>query len=154
MKLSLDISELLSVQANRPPFLLMDEAFDIEPHVSAASSFYFDDSWFLFTSHFPSEPIVPATIMLEMMMQTGALITLCQPERLANIENRQNDLVYLSSVLRATFRSKIVPGEAIICNAELIWSKGRFMKIKAILERLNKQVVADASLIGVCNWES
>lgn len=137
---SLSLDELLLTQANRPPFLFMDAAFDVIPNKQAGSTFHFKDEWELFGVHFPSAPMVPATIMLEMMMQTAALATLL-PFRLRSLSS-EPPLVYLTKVINSKFSKKIAPDDTVKVLTTISWLKGSYgtAKCKIVDSSLSKNI--------------
>ena len=70
---NLSRNDLLRIQANKSPFFFMDSAHNVVPNLQAGSRFLFKSDWDIFNVHFDGSPMVPASIMIEMMMQTSAL---------------------------------------------------------------------------------
>lgn len=148
---SLSNDELLLTQANRPPFLFMDEAFDVIPNKQAGSIFSFREDWELFKVHFPSSPMVPATIMLEMMMQTAALSPLLAYR--INARNKDVPLVYLTKVVNSKFSKKILPNNTVNTLATITWLKGSFGTANCeILGVDENNVIANATMHFYCDF--
>ncbi len=66
----------------------------------------------IFEGHFPGYPIMPGVLMIETMAQTGGwlVMALLKFERMA----------FLASVKEAKMRSFLVPGQAMVVEANLV----------------------------------
>ena len=133
---SLNFNEILEIQANRPPFLFMKRAAAVVEWKLAASEFQFLKSWDVFDVHFAQRPMVPATILLEMMMQTAALAPLLglnkKPTRGAGIK----PLVYLTQVLNSKIKMQVDPGDEVQTSTVITWMKGNFGKADSKVVKL------------------
>jgi len=117
-KLALDLNGLLEYQMNRPPYLMMDAAEEIIPGKSARG--YKDlppDTWF-FQCHFPGDPNMPGMLQTEALVQMAALSVLSLP-------GNKGKIVYLTNVKNIVLRRKIVPGDRLSMETELLsWRRG------------------------------
>ena len=89
-------------QQNRHPYLLIDEAEEIIPGVSAKG--YKDlkkDEWF-FKVHWPNDPNMPGMLQIEALVQMCALSILSLP-------GNKGKVVYLTSANNIKFIKKIIP---------------------------------------------
>lgn len=154
--LSLDLDGLYSVQANRPPFLLMKEAFGVVENVQAASRFTFAADWYLFGCHFAKEPLVPATIIFEMMMQTAALAPLLgrnNDHKTGLAKDRGLGLVYLVGINKSKIMRKVVPESSVVTKTVISWRKGAFGIARADVSMADSLApVAQANLTFSCSW--
>jgi 3-hydroxyacyl-[acyl-carrier-protein] dehydratase len=66
----------------------------------------------VFADHFPGWPVMPATLMLEGLAQTGGI--------LVGEANGFSEKVILAKVQRAEFRREVLAGEQIVYDAELL----------------------------------
>ena len=75
---SLNSSELLKYQPNRPPFLMIDYVTKVIPGKSAEGYKNLVESEWFFPIHFPGNPNVPGALQLEALAQmlTVAITTL------------------------------------------------------------------------------
>lgn len=116
--LALDMEGLLAYQMNRPPYLMMDAAEEVIPGNSARG--YKDlppDTWF-FQCHFPGDPNMPGMLQVEALVQMAALSVLTLPDN-------KGKIVYLTNVKNIILRRKIVPGDRLIMETELLsWRRG------------------------------
>ena len=93
-------------QQNRYPYLLIDEAEEVSPGVSAKG--YKDlkeDEWF-FKVHWPNDPNMPGMLQIESLVQMCALSILSLP-------GNKGKVVYLTSANNMKFIKKIVPNNRL-----------------------------------------
>jgi 3-hydroxyacyl-[acyl-carrier-protein] dehydratase len=83
---------------------------DVEGRKIAADCRVPDESP-VFEGHFPGYPILPGVLMIETMAQTGGWLVL------ATLRFRA--MPFLAQVKQAKMRSFVVPGEALVAEAEL-----------------------------------
>ena len=110
---SLDRAGIQEFQQNRDPYLMVDYADRIIPGVSATG--YKDlrkDEWF-FKVHWPGDPNMPGMLQIEALVQMGALSVL-------TLQGNKGKLVYLVDVEKAKFLRKVVPGDRLSIETELI----------------------------------
>ena len=69
----------------------------------------------VFKGHFPSHPVLPGVLILEMLAQTGAIAVLVNP-------SNRNRIAYLS-IDRARFKRPVMPGETM---RRLSWTNEKF----------------------------
>jgi 3-hydroxyacyl-[acyl-carrier-protein] dehydratase len=66
----------------------------------------------IFQGHFPGHPILPGVLMIETMAQTGGWLVLATLRFAA--------MPFLAQVKQAKMRSFVLPGEALVAEAELL----------------------------------
>jgi 3-hydroxyacyl-[acyl-carrier-protein] dehydratase len=66
----------------------------------------------IFEGHFPGHPILPGVLMIETMAQTGGWLVLATL--------RFASMPFLAQVKQAKMRSFVLPGEAMVAEAELL----------------------------------
>jgi len=148
---SLNYQDLLKIQANRKPFLFMDSAFNVIEEKQAGSSFYFEKNWDIFDVHFNNNPLVPASIMIEMMMQTTALAPLLKYANNYSFSEDNIPIVYLTSVKNANFKSKILPDSHLEVLSVINWRKGNFGLADSVIYN-SKKLAATASFQFFCDF--
>jgi 3-hydroxyacyl-[acyl-carrier-protein] dehydratase len=84
---------------------------DVEARRIAADCRVPDESP-VFEGHFPGHPILPGVLMIETMAQTGGWLVLATLRFAA--------MPFLAQVKQAKMRSFVVPGEALVAEAELL----------------------------------
>ena len=70
-----------------------------------------------FAGHFPNEPVMPGVLILEALAQTGAVAILGK-------EENHGKTAYFAAVNAAKFRKKVVPGDVLRLETEIIKEKG------------------------------
>ena len=117
-RLRLDIDGIHEYQQNRPPFLMIDLAEEVIPGVSAKG--YKDlkpDEWF-FGVHFLGDPTMPGMLQIEALIQMSALAVLTLP-------GNKGKVAYVTSIDRARFTQKVVPGDRLYIETQLHdWKRG------------------------------
>ena len=117
-KLILDKESILKYQKNRDPFLMIDYATEVIP---GKSSIGFKDlkidEWF-FKVHWPGDPNMPGVLQIESIVQMASLSILTLP-------NNMSKLMYIHSVEKVMFKKKILPGERLIIETNVLnWKRG------------------------------
>ncbi len=113
----LGIKEIQEIIPHRHPFLLVDRIEELEPGVKAVGykAVTYDESFF--KGHFPEEPVMPGVLMVEALAQVGAVAILSVPEN-------KGKTAYFGAINSCKFKKKVVPGDIIKLECELIKVKG------------------------------
>jgi 3-hydroxyacyl-[acyl-carrier-protein] dehydratase len=70
-----------------------------------------------FNGHFPQEPVMPGVLILEALAQVGAVAILSQPEN-------KGKTAYFGGIDKAKFKKKVVPGDVLVLELEIVKQKG------------------------------
>ena len=104
------IKEIQEIIPHRHPFLLVDCIEELEPGVKAVGykSVTYDE---------PPEPVMPGVLSVEALAQTGAVAILSQ-------ENFKGKTAYFGGLNNVKFKHKVVPGDRLRLECEIIKQKG------------------------------
>ena len=123
--MSLGIKEIEAILPHRHPFLLIDRIDELEPGMRAVGikAVTFHEEFF--AGHFPGEPVMPGVLIVEALAQTGAVAMLGK-------EENRGKTAYFASINSAKFKRKVVPGDVLILETEIIKQKGPIGVGKAV----------------------
>ncbi len=113
----LTTTEIMEIIPHRHPFLLVDTIEALEPGVSAIGykCVTFDEPYFV--GHFPKEPVMPGVLQIEACAQVGAVAIL-------SLEENRGKTAYFGAIRSARFKRKVVPGDRLKMECEIIKRKG------------------------------
>ena len=113
----LTTKEIMEIIPHRHPFLLIDTIEELVPGLRAVGKkcVPFDEPYF--AGHFPGEPVMPGVLIIEALAQTGAVAILSQPEW-------KGKTAYFAGINKAKFKQKVVPGDTLVLETEIIKVKG------------------------------
>ena len=109
--------ELLEILPHRQPMLLIDTLEELEPGKRAVGKKCVSYNEPYFAGHFPGEPVLPGVLIVEALAQVGAAVMLSCPEF-------KGKLVYFGGIEHCRFRKKVVPGDVLMLEVEMIRQKG------------------------------
>lgn len=115
---TIDINEILTIQANRFPMLLIDRVTSVEAGHSAVCEKNFTYNEWFFPNHYPDDPNVPGFVLIESLVQSFLMTFLTLDEYKGS---RTNFL----DISDAKFRRKVVPGDKLrICSTLSSFKRG------------------------------
>ena len=119
------IKEIMEIIPHRHPFLLVDCIEELVPGEKAVGykCVTFDEPYF--KGHFPGEPVMPGVLIIEALAQTGAVAILSQ-------EDMKGKTAYFGAINSAKFKKKVVPGDKLKLECEIIKKKGPIGVVKAV----------------------
>lgn len=123
--ISLNIKEIQNIIPHRYPFLFVDAVEVLEPLKGAIGYKNVTMNEYFFQGHFPKEPVLPGVIIIEALAQVGAIALLYD-------EKFRGKLAYFGGIKNARFRKKVVPGDRLRLQVEIIKLKGPMGIGKAI----------------------
>lgn len=109
--------EIMEIIPHRQPFLLIDTIEELEEGVRAVGKKCVSYNEPYFAGHFPQEPVMPGVLIIEALAQVGAVAILCKPEN-------KGKTAYFASINSAKFKQKVVPGDVLMLETEIIKQKG------------------------------
>ncbi|NLK78392.1 MAG: 3-hydroxyacyl-ACP dehydratase FabZ [Clostridiales bacterium] len=130
--------EIMEIIPHRQPFLLIDTIEELEPGKRAVAKKCVSYNEPFFAGHFPGEPVMPGVLIIEALAQAGAVAILSKPEF-------KGKTAYFGAINSAKFKQKVVPGDVLMLELEIIKEKGPIGIGKATAT-VNGKVVTQAEL--------
>ena len=115
--MALDIKKIMEILPHRQPFLLIDRIEKLEPGMKAKAIKNVAYNEPFFQGHFPEEPVMPGVLIIEALAQTGAAAIL-------SMEENKGKIVYFGGIDKAKFKKKVVPGDVLKLEVEIVKRKG------------------------------
>ena len=112
----LGIKEIQEIIPHRHPFLLIDCIEEMEPGVRAVGYKCVTYNEAHFQGHFPQEPVMPGVLIVEALAQTGAVAIL-------SLESNKGKVAYFGGMDNVKFKKKVVPGDKLRLECEIIKQK-------------------------------
>ncbi len=139
----IDIEQIRKLLPHDYPFLLVDRVISLEEdRVVGIKNVTYNEPFF--EGHFPERRIMPGVLIVEAMAQTGGLMLLNK------VNDRENTLVFFTSIENAKFRNPVFPGDTLYFVLSLLRFKGRICKMKGYTVKDDKivcEAVMTASII-------
>jgi len=108
-----DINAIKKILPHRPPFLLVDKVLEIsDKKVIGLKNVTMNETFFI--GHFPNEPVMPGVLQIEAMAQVGGIFAL------HTFPDPENYITYFLKIENARFKQKVVPGDTLIFDLELL----------------------------------
>ena len=123
--MKLTTKEIMEIIPHRQPFLLIDTIEELEPGVRAVGRKCVSYNEPYFAGHFPQEPVMPGVLIVEALAQTGAVAILGK-------EENRGKTAYFAAINSAKFKRKVVPGDVLTLETEIIKQKGAIGIGKAV----------------------
>ncbi|HEY8363944.1 MAG TPA: 3-hydroxyacyl-ACP dehydratase FabZ [Haloplasmataceae bacterium] len=134
----LNSNEIQKILPHRYPFLLVDKIIELEKGKKAVGIKCVTANEMHFMGHFPSEHVMPGVLMIEALAQVGAVAIL-------SLEENQGKIAYFAGIKQAKFRQKVVPGDCLRLETELIKVRGSVGIGKAVAY-IDDKIACEAEL--------
>ncbi len=140
----IDIQEIMETLPHRYPFLLVDRIVEMEmgKRVVGIKNVTMNEQFF--QGHFPGHPIMPGVLIIEAMAQTGGVLALKSVPK----EEVKNKVIYFMSIDKAKFRKRVVPGDQLRFELDVIRQRSNIVSLKA-RALVDGAVVAEAELMAM-----
>ena len=113
----LNTKQIQEILPHRHPFLLVDRIEELKEGVRARGTKCVTFNEPFFAGHFPEEPVMPGVLIIEALAQVGAVAILSE-------EKNKGKIAFFGGIKDARFRDKVVPGDVLSLEVELIKVKG------------------------------
>lgn len=113
----MDIKEIQEILPHRYPFLLIDKIESVTPGEKAIGYKNVTMNEYFFQGHFPQEPVMPGVLIIEALAQVGAVAIL-------SMDQNKGKIAYFGGINKARFKKKVVPGDVLKLEVEIIKLKG------------------------------
>ncbi len=137
----LDINDIKKILPHRPPFLLVDKILELNKYkVVGLKNVTMNEPFF--TGHFPDEPLMPGVLQVEAMAQVGGIFVL------KSVPDPENYLTYFLKIENARFKQKVIPGDTLIFDLELVSPIRRGICHMRGVTYVDGKVVMEAELLA------
>ena len=147
MKTIYDAEKILSVLPHRYPMLLVDRVLELVSGRKIVGLKNVSVNEPFFQGHFPDRPIMPGVLVIEGMVQCGALLLYeSRPELVP-------EQVCFAGIDGARFREPVRPGDQLIYEVEVVKQRSSVVKMAAhaFVESRRK---AEAKLMALISADS
>ena len=107
----------MEIIPHRQPFMLLDTVEELTPGVRAVAKKCVSYNEPYFQGHFPGEPVMPGVLIIEALAQAGAVAIL-------SLEENKGKTAYFAAIQSAKFKRKVMPGDVLTLETEIIKQKG------------------------------
>jgi len=134
LTLPLDYAAIERILPHRYPFLLVDRIteFEVDKRIVGIKNVSLNERYLW---HQPGhKPVLPPTILTEVIAQVGAIMILAKPE------NRQR-LPFFAGIERVRYRRPVHPGDVVVIEANVVRLRSRMGMLKGVARVDGKPVV-------------
>lgn len=136
--MELNSNQIQEIIPHRYPFLLIDRVVELVPGKSCKAIKNVSANEMQFMGHFPQEHVMPGVLMVEALAQAGAVIIL-------SLEENKGKIAYFAGIDKCKFKQKVVPGDTLELDVEIIQQRGPIGVGKAVA-RVNGKVAVQGEL--------
>ena len=139
---SMDIHQILTLLPHRYPFLLVDRVKELvaDSHIVALKNVSMNEPFF--PGHYPHHPVMPGVLIIEALAQTSALLS--YQSMGSGVDD--NSVYYFVGIDNARFKRPVGPGDQMIMEAKLEFTKRGIWKF-ATVAKVDGLVVAEAQIM-------
>ncbi|MDR1440270.1 MAG: 3-hydroxyacyl-ACP dehydratase FabZ [Clostridiales bacterium] len=130
--------EIQGIIPHRYPFLLVDRILELTPGVRAVGLKNVTANEPFFQGHFPGNPIMPGVLIVEALAQTAGVAGMSLPEN-------KGKLGLFAGIDSIKFKRQVVPGDALILEAEFLALKMGIGKVR-VCAKVDGSVAAEGEI--------
>lgn len=134
----LNINEIKEIIPHRYPFIFVDRIEELEPGKRAVGFKNVTVNDYFFEGHFKEEPVMPGVLIIEALAQVGAVALL-------SMDQFKGKIAYFGGINKARFKKKVVPGDKLKLEIEIIKMRGP-MGIGSAKATVDGEIAATAEL--------
>ncbi len=134
----LNSNQIQEIIPHRYPMLLVYQILELDSGKRAKGIKCVTANEMFFVGHFPSEHVMPGVLIVEALAQVGAVAILSK-------EENKGKIAYFGAIRSAKFKRKVIPGDQLTLEVEIINSRGNvgFGSAKAYV---GEQLACEAEL--------
>jgi 3-hydroxyacyl-[acyl-carrier-protein] dehydratase len=122
--MKLNRKQIIKIQKNRDPYLLIDYATKVVPGKSVEGYKILKKNEWFFKVHWEGDPNMPGMLQVEAMVQMSSLIIFTLP-------NMSGKILYLTNSNNIKFFKKIIPGDKLKIFSKLMSDKRGLYKFES-----------------------
>lgn len=135
------IKDIENKLPHRYPMLLVDSIMELtETRVVGLKNITRNEA--VFNGHFPEEAVFPGVMIVEALAQCGGFLVL------SNVDDPENYSTYFLKIDGVKFKRKVVPGDSLVLELELIGPIRRGLANMKAKAYVRNQVVAEGELLA------
>lgn len=136
-----DINAIQRMLPHRYPFLLVDRIMEItEDTIVGVKNITMNEPEF--TGHFPDNPIFPGVLQIEAMAQCGGIFAL------HGVDEPEKYSTYFMKIDKVKFKQKIIPGDTIVFELQLVSPIRRGLVNMAGKGYVNGNIAVEAEMLA------
>ena len=136
----MDFEKILKGMPHAFPFRMIDRVLEVEPGKKAIALKNVSADEPFIQGHFPNAPLLPGVLIVEALAQTAGLAFL------SSFEKDEDGVPILARVDEFRFKKKVLPGDQITLEAEILHIFSNLAKVK-VLARVEGETVAEGTLV-------
>jgi 3-hydroxyacyl-[acyl-carrier-protein] dehydratase len=138
LTLPLEYADIARILPHRYPFLLVDRIIEFEEdkRIVGIKNVSLDDHYL--SREASGQPVLPPTILTEVIAQVGAILILAKPE------NRQR-LPFFAGIKRVRYRRPVHPGDVVVIEVNVVRMRSRMGLLQGVA-RVDGKAVIDGTM--------
>src|SRR5450759_3220393 len=134
LTLPLEYAEIARILPHRFPFLLVDRIIEFEEDKRIVGIKNVSLNEHCLSREVNGQPVLPPTILTEVIAQVGAILILAKPE------NRQR-LPFFAGIKRVRYRRPVYPGDVVVIEVNVVRLRSRMGLLQGVARVDGKAVI-------------